>query len=370
MLQATQALAAAGPPGRRPLPGGGARLQQSRRRRGRGGWPDRPGTPGRGAYPDNLDGYNYGARAWAVRALAGIGDVRGLEVLEDALAQDIGPSVRRAAARGLGQLQMQGWRKPPRTALGSVACGPWRRAAATANGWCATPWWWAWNPWPPGCTPRRSFGHGCARRWRASGRALPRPRPWCDCGRSRPCTVWRRGMAEPRLLFVCLGNICRSPAAEGVFLHLLAREGLEQAFVVDSAGTGGWHVGRQADPRMRAAAARRGIALPSRARQIERADLERFDRILTMDEDNLRAVQSLARAGRQKSERTDAEATDGNGAAHPGALVEPITNHCRRFRAREVPDPYYGGEEGFEQVLDLLEDACSGLLEDLRASLD
>ncbi|CAK6701126.1 low molecular weight protein-tyrosine-phosphatase [Synechococcus sp. CBW1107] len=177
-------------------------------------------------------------------------------------------------------------------------------------------------------------------------------------------------MAEPRLLFVCLGNICRSPAAEGVFLHLLAREGLEQAVVVDSAGTGGWHVGRQADPRMRAAAARRGIALPSRARQIERADLERFDRILTMDEDNLRAVQSLARAGRQKSERTDAEATDGNGAAHPGALVEPITNHCRRFRAREVPDPYYGGEEGFEQVLDLLEDACSGLLEDLRASLD
>ncbi|MEA5422421.1 low molecular weight protein-tyrosine-phosphatase [Synechococcus sp. CCY9202] len=177
-------------------------------------------------------------------------------------------------------------------------------------------------------------------------------------------------MAEPRLLFVCLGNICRSPAAEGVFLHLLAREGLEQAVVVDSAGTGGWHVGRQADPRMMAAAARRGIALPSRARQIERADLDRFDRILTMDEDNLRAVQSLARAGRQGSIGKGAEGKDARGPAPSSALIEPITTHCRRFRAREVPDPYYGGEEGFEQVLDLLEDACSGLLEALRASLD
>ena len=94
-------------------------------------------------------------------------------------------------------------------------------------------------------------------------------------------------MADQRLLFVCLGNICRSPAAEGVFLHLLAREGLEDRFVVDSAGTGGWHVGNPADRRMRAAAERRGIALPSRARQLEADDLLRFDRILTMDDDNL-----------------------------------------------------------------------------------
>jgi protein-tyrosine phosphatase len=158
-------------------------------------------------------------------------------------------------------------------------------------------------------------------------------------------------MAEQRILFVCLGNICRSPAAEGVFLHLLARDGLEQQFVVDSAGTGGWHVGKPADRRMRAAAERRGIALPSRARQLERADLVSFDRILTMDDDNLRAVQALAR--------------EGSGGA-PQALVEPITRHCRRFDASEVPDPYYGGEAGFEYVLDLLEDACSGLLESLR----
>ncbi|MEB3264791.1 MAG: low molecular weight protein-tyrosine-phosphatase [Synechococcus sp.] len=164
-------------------------------------------------------------------------------------------------------------------------------------------------------------------------------------------------MAETRLLFVCLGNICRSPAAEGVFLHLLAREGLEEHFVVDSAGTGGWHVGRPADPRMRAAAQRRGITLPSRARQIERADLTRFDRILTMDDDNLQAVQALAREGGGNATTL---------AGEPIARIEPITRHCRRFRGHEVPDPYYGGEAGFEEVLDLLEDACGGLLEQLR----
>ena len=151
-----------------------------------------------------------------------------------------------------------------------------------------------------------------------------------------------------RVLFVCLGNICRSPAAEGVFLHLLAIHGLEDRFVVDSAGTGGWHVGKPADPRMRAAAARRGIHLPSRARQLEPADLPRFDHILTMDGDNLRAVRSMGRS-------------------HPDeARIAAITDHCRGRRTDEVPDPYYGGADGFERVLDLLEDACAGLLEDLH----
>ncbi len=157
--------------------------------------------------------------------------------------------------------------------------------------------------------------------------------------------------APTRILFVCLGNICRSPAAEGVFLHMLAAEGLEERFLVDSAGTGGWHVGKPADSRMRAAASRRGIELPSRARQLERADLTRFDRILTMDDANLAAVRSLAR---ELGERPDL------------AVIEPMLRHCRRFQARKVPDPYYGGADGFEQVLDLLEDACSGLLETLR----
>lgn len=151
-----------------------------------------------------------------------------------------------------------------------------------------------------------------------------------------------------RLLFVCLGNICRSPAAEGVFLHQIALAGLEEAFQVDSAGTGGWHVGKPADPRMQAAAARRGIVLLSRARQIQREDLLRFDHILTMDEENLVDVQALARG------------------IQPRASITPITRYCQRFRHRAVPDPYYGGAEGFEQVLDLLEDACTGLLEQLR----
>jgi len=150
------------------------------------------------------------------------------------------------------------------------------------------------------------------------------------------------------VLFVCLGNICRSPAAEGVFLHQLAQAGLEGAFQVDSAGTGGWHVGHPADARMRAAAGRRGIALPSRARQIEPGDLQRFAHILTMDADNLAVLQRL-------------EAQTRASRAH----IRPLVEHCRSLRASEVPDPYYGGEDGFEGVLDLLEDACSGLLEDL-----
>lgn len=152
-----------------------------------------------------------------------------------------------------------------------------------------------------------------------------------------------------RVLFVCLGNICRSPAAEGVFLHQLTQGGAAERFQVDSAGTGGWHVGSRADPRMREAARRRGIALPSRARQLELHDLNRFEHILTMDAANLAHVQSLAkRAG-----------------SSPLASIEPLVRYCSRFDVLEVPDPYYGGETGFEHVLDLLDDACSGLLQAL-----
>jgi protein-tyrosine phosphatase len=154
-----------------------------------------------------------------------------------------------------------------------------------------------------------------------------------------------------RVLFVCLGNICRSPAAEGVFLHQLALAGATERFVVDSAGTGAWHVGKAADPRMRAAASTRGITLTSRARQLELGDLQLFDHILTMDASNLAHVQALAREA-------------GSGSQ---ARVEPLVRYCRRFEASEVPDPYYGGDEGFEQVLDLLDDACAGLLADLDA---
>lgn len=158
-------------------------------------------------------------------------------------------------------------------------------------------------------------------------------------------------MTTTRVLFVCLGNICRSPAAEGVFVHLLAQQGLADRFDVDSAGTGGWHVGRRADERMRAAATRRGIVLTSRARQIDLGDLHSFDHILTMDDDNLAAVRALAREA-------------GNPAGQ--AQIEAMTRYCRRHSGvHEVPDPYYGGPQGFEQVLDLLDDACSGLLDAL-----
>ena len=153
-----------------------------------------------------------------------------------------------------------------------------------------------------------------------------------------------------KLLFVCLGNICRSPAAEGVFLHLLREHGLEDCVVVDSAGTGSWHVGNKADPRMRAAAERRGIHLPSRARQIELDDFSRFDLVVTMDSENLRNVRSLAKEAGNKATAT----------------IRPMLSYARSTQLEDVPDPYYGGEQGFEQVLDLLEDACSGLIEEIK----
>ena len=152
-----------------------------------------------------------------------------------------------------------------------------------------------------------------------------------------------------KLLFVCLGNICRSPAAEGVFLHLLKQRGLSERFVVDSAGTGGWHVGNPADRRMQAAANRRGIDLPSRARQICLDDFSSFDLVLTMDDDNLAAVRGLAQEA-------------GAGAT---ATITPMLHYARNFSETEVPDEYYGGEAGFEHVLDLLEDACANLLDEL-----
>ena len=154
-----------------------------------------------------------------------------------------------------------------------------------------------------------------------------------------------------KLLFVCLGNICRSPAAEGVFLHLLNQRGLSDRFVVDSAGTGGWHTGNPADRRMQAAAGRRGIQLPSRARQISLDDLSDFDLVLTMDDANLTAVQGLAREAERRATAT----------------VRPMLSYAQRFTETEVPDPYYGGEAGFEHVLDLLEDACSNLLDELSS---
>ncbi len=154
---------------------------------------------------------------------------------------------------------------------------------------------------------------------------------------------------QKQILFVCLGNICRSPAAESVFIHLIKEQGIEDYYHVDSAGTGSWHVGSQADSRMKDAAKTRGIVIKSIARQITREDLQKFDLILTMDNENLSSVMSLA-------EELDSNLTK---------KIKPILSYASASKLVEVPDPYYGGEQGFENVLDLLEDSCKGLLKEL-----
>lgn len=141
-----------------------------------------------------------------------------------------------------------------------------------------------------------------------------------------------------------MGNICRSPAAEGVLRSLAAGQGITQRLEIASAGTIGMHAGELPDARMRAAAARRGYALTSRARQVVAADLDRHDFIFVMDDDNRRGVLSLA--------STDAQR----------AKVHSFVELCSAHDDVDVPDPYYGGEAGFEHVLDLLEDGCRGFL--------
>lgn len=158
-------------------------------------------------------------------------------------------------------------------------------------------------------------------------------------------------MARPpiRVCFVCLGNICRSPTAEGVMRHLVSAMGLEERIFVDSAGTAAYHAGERADPRARTFARARGIALESRARQFQDADFARFDLVLAMDAENLsdlRALPGAADFGGRLGLARDFDPASRNGA--------------------EVPDPYYGGDHGFEHVLDLCEAACRGLIEHLR----
>ncbi len=155
---------------------------------------------------------------------------------------------------------------------------------------------------------------------------------------------------KKNFLFVCLGNICRSPAAEAIFYHKLVKKQVSNQFHVDSAGTGGWHVGRLADSRMRNAALRRGITIKSRARQISLDDFNLFDLILTMDNSNLMDVKSLA-----------------NDLNSPfKAKINPLLKYATNTDLLEVPDPYYGGDKGFEDVLDLLDNATEGLMQELN----
>lgn len=152
-----------------------------------------------------------------------------------------------------------------------------------------------------------------------------------------------------RVLFVCMGNICRSPTAEGVFARLVDTEGLDMLIEIDSAGTHSYHIGHGPDPRAQEAAGRRGVALAHlRARRLSPRDFEYYNYLLAMDEANLQDMMELA----------------------PPELAHKVhlfMDFALERPEREVPDPYYGSARGFEYVLDLVEDAAAGLLEHIRA---
>jgi len=154
------------------------------------------------------------------------------------------------------------------------------------------------------------------------------------------------------VLFVCLGNICRSPTAHGVFEAMLQEQGLSDRIEVDSAGTSGWHIGASSDPRSSEAAGRRGYDMSHiRARQVSAEDFSTFDYILAMDDQNLADLQALKPSG------------------FSGCL-DLFLNFSNAYAGQAVPDPYYGGEQGFEQVLDMVEDGSRGLLRRIASSLE
>ena len=163
-------------------------------------------------------------------------------------------------------------------------------------------------------------------------------------------------MATPKpfeICFVCLGNICRSPLAEGVFQTLINDQGLENQIIIHSAGTGGWHVGASPDARMQATARTKGIQLTSRAQQIEVGDIRRFDLVLAMDQSNLETMEYLC-------------------------SPEMATKKLRLFRSfdpeadgdLDVPDPYYGGDDGFEHVFQIVHRTCPPILEYVKSQME
>jgi protein-tyrosine phosphatase len=156
-----------------------------------------------------------------------------------------------------------------------------------------------------------------------------------------------------KILFVCLGNICRSPSAENVMNRLIDERNLQDKILCDSAGIGAWHVGNPPDRRMAAAARQKlGLNLKGSARQFQPSDLDDFDLILAMDRENYSDIMRRDKDGRYAQK------------------VKMMCDYCNTYPDDEVPDPYYGGPEGFNYVLDLLMDACSGLLDKLEAQQD
>ncbi len=155
-------------------------------------------------------------------------------------------------------------------------------------------------------------------------------------------------MDKVKILFVCLGNICRSPSAEGIMKKMVKDRGLENQIFIDSAGTSGWHEGELPDRRMRTHAARRGYDLDSRSRPVKYDDFFDFDLIIGMDDQNIANLKSLAPDNKSREK------------------IHRMTEYCTRHNLDHVPDPYCGGADGFELVLDLLEDACEGLFREFH----
>ena len=157
-------------------------------------------------------------------------------------------------------------------------------------------------------------------------------------------------MQPTSILFVCLGNICRSPMAEGVFKQILKQNGFLNEFEIDSAGLIAYHQGELPDSRMRYFAGKRGYDLDHRSRPFTRLDFERFDMIIGMDDKNIDGLKAHAMTTEEEKQ------------------IFRMTDFCRNVEADHVPDPYYGGDQGFEHVIDILEDACRGLFDDIMSS--
>ena len=151
------------------------------------------------------------------------------------------------------------------------------------------------------------------------------------------------------VLFICLGNICRSPAAEGIMKSLVEKEGMSDDFFIDSAAIGSWHIGQLPDSRMRKCGAEHGYRFDSHARQFQKSDFQRFDLIVVMDNENYRAITSMASSQADKDKVV--------------RIADYLTHH-REYTT--VPDPYYGDYSDFELVIELLEDACQGLLDSIK----
>ena len=151
------------------------------------------------------------------------------------------------------------------------------------------------------------------------------------------------------VLFICLGNICRSPAAEGIMKSLVEKEGMSDDFFIDSAAIGSWHIGQLPDSRMRKCGAEHGYRFDSHARQFQKSDFQHFDLIVVMDNENYRAITSMASSQADKDKVV---------------RIADYQTHHREYTT--VPDPYYGDYSDFELVIELLEDACQGLLDSIK----